>query len=729
MEPRPLLAGDPAQVGPYRVAGRLGQGGQGVVYLGESAAGERVAIKLLTHATGDEGRAGFAKEIELARRVKAFCTATVLATGELNGVPYVISEYVDGPSLARVLAERGPLRPAELRRLAIGSLTALTAIHQAGVVHRDLKPGNVLLGRDGPRVIDFGISRALDSSELTGEHLVGTPPYMAPEQFGGAGAGPPADLFAWAATVVCAASGKPPFGSGDLPSVLNRILSAEPDLGDLRGDLRDLVARCLAKDPAARPTAARALLTLLGHPVPPQGLLTEGTRSAAPPTPARLTGASPTTAPPAAASPSATPSGGSQSESPSVPHSVPPASGVPSVPSGPSPSTLVPGRRSGRRVALIGTAAVLVAAAAVAVTIKQAGTTVLGATGTGTPGTSVTGTGAPRTEAPGTGAPATAQTVGPSSTSSGAATADDVMPTTSTTTVKIPGTKITLHENPADPVWVSSAYGTAQQGEGSPAYVRDAKTGKFQYFGNFQQPTVSPHGAYVAALSVTTLSRTDYNTIRLVTPATGEDVELRTADKPGDTMDARWNADGRHLLMTLFARKPGSLNMAGFVIVDAATKSVRSRLTTGGRKGGYSWGPDASTLMRQEADGAIAFVGLDGTVIRTFRDKGDLMNVGTATVRIGTGTATVFATVCPGTLKGTCLWDATTGARRAVIPSDESTVFNGWLDSEHFLATVTKAGTTRLVLADLNGKTQRVLAEGPATELKAVTLWYSRARA
>ncbi|MEU7742818.1 protein kinase [Nonomuraea sp. NPDC049158] len=704
MEPHPLLAGDPAQVGSYRVAGRLGQGGQGVVYLGESAAGERVAIKLLTYAAGEEGRAGFAKEIELARRVKAFCTATVLATGELNGVPYVISEYVDGPSLARVLAERGPLRPAELRRLAIGSLTALTAIHQAGVVHRDLKPGNVLLGRDGPRVIDFGISRALDSSELTGEHLAGTPPYMAPEQFGGAGAGPPADLFAWAATVVCAASGKPPFGSGDLPSVLNRILSAEPDLGDLRGDLRDLVARCLAKDPAARPTAARALLTLLGHPVPPQGLLTEGTKSAAPPA----------AAPPAVASSPGVPSAGS----PSVSHSVPPASGGPS---GPSPSTLVPGRRSGRRLALIGTAAVLVAVAGVAVAIKQAGTTVRGATGTGTPGTSIGGTGVPAT-----GAPATAQTGVPSSTPSGAATADEVLPTTSTTTAKVPGTKITLHENPADPVWVNSAYGTVRRGEGSPAYVRDAKTGKFQYFGNFQQPTVSPYGAYVAALSITTLTRTDYNTIRLVTTATGEDVELRTADKPGNTLDARWNADGRHLLMTFSNGRPGSQNTAGFVIVDAATKSVRSRLTPGGRKGGYSWGPDASTLMRQERDGAISFVGLDGTVVRTFRDKGDLMNVGTATVRIGTGTATVFATVCPGTLKGICLWDATTGARRAVIPSDKSTTFNGWLDSEHFLTTVTKAGTTRLVLAGLDGKTKRVLAEGPATELKAVTLWYSR---
>ncbi|MEU4223340.1 serine/threonine-protein kinase [Nonomuraea sp. NPDC026600] len=674
MEPRPLLTGDPAQVGSYRVAGRLGQGGQGVVYLGESADGGRVAIKLLTRAAGEEDRAGFAKEIELARRVKAFCTATVLATGELNGVPYVVSEYVDGPSLARVLAERGPLRQAELRRLAIGSLTALAAIHQAGVVHRDLKPGNVLLGRDGPRVIDFGISRALDSSELTGDHLVGTPPYMAPEQFGGAGSGPPADLFAWAATVVCAATGKPPFGSGDLPSVLNRILTAEPDLGDLRGDLRDLVARCLAKDPAARPTAARALLTLLGHPVPPQGLLTEGTRSASPP------------------------SDGARTDE---------------TPPEPSPSTSVPGRRLGRRrLALIGVAAaaVLVAAVAVPVTIKLARTTTV----TSTPGTAATTAG-------------TGQSGGPSSAPSGAPTVsvDEVIPTTATTTAKIPETKITLHENPADPVWVSSAYGALLLGEGAPAYVRDAKTGTFEYFGNFQQPTVSPHGTYVAALSTTTLNRTDYNTIRLVTTATGEDVELRTADKPGDTIGTTWNADGRHLLMTIYTGKTDLRTMAGFVIVDAATKTVRSRLTAGGYKGGYSWGPDASTLMRQERDGAISFVGLDGTVIRSFRGMGDLMHRSAATLRIGTETATVFSTACPGKPRDVCLWDVVTGTRKAVVPGDENTTFSGWLDSEHILALVTKGGTTRVVLVGLDGKIKRLLAEGPAKQLKAISLWYS----
>ncbi|MFD0477344.1 protein kinase [Nonomuraea thailandensis] len=293
MTATPLVAGDPAEVASYRILGRLGEGGQGVVYLGESPQGEKVAVKVLRYGPAADGGAGggadegmdFAREIELTRRVKAFCTANVLATGDLDGLPYIVSEYVDGPSLAQVIAQRGPLRGAELRRLAIGTLTALTAIHQAGVVHRDLKPGNVLLGRDGPRVIDFGIARGLDAGERTAAELVGTPPYMAPEQFSGAGSGPAADLFAWACTIVAAGTGRPPFGSAHLPVVINRILTAEPEVGELQGDLRELVLRCLAKEPAERPAASRALLTLLGHPVPPRRLLAAGRRSASPPEP------------------------------------------------------------------------------------------------------------------------------------------------------------------------------------------------------------------------------------------------------------------------------------------------------------------------------------------------------------------------------------------------------------------------------------------------------------
>nr|BFE82355.1 hypothetical protein GCM10020093_049560 [Planobispora longispora] len=222
----PLRAADPVRIGGHRIVGRLGAGGQGVVYLAESPSGERVAVKLLRADAVDSAAAGsralaepakraelaelaeLDREIELALRVKAFCTAQVLEHGEFGGAPYIVSEYVDGPSLAQVISERGALRGTELRRLAIGTLTALSAIHQAGVVHRDLKPANVLLARDGPRVIDFGIARAADS-EATTEHLVGTPPYMAPEQFNGAPAGPASDMFAWAATVTCAATGTP----------------------------------------------------------------------------------------------------------------------------------------------------------------------------------------------------------------------------------------------------------------------------------------------------------------------------------------------------------------------------------------------------------------------------------------------------------------------------------------------------------------------------------------
>ncbi|WP_170991288.1 serine/threonine-protein kinase [Herbidospora galbida] len=255
-------------IGGHRILGQLGSGGQGVVYLCESPSGERVAVKVLRG--GDVG--AFLAESEMVRRVRTFCTAQVLETGVADGSPYIVSEYVDGPSLAFALADRGPLKGAELGRLAIGTMTALAAIHRAGVVHRDFKPANVLLGRDGPRVIDFGIAQLGDSSAAA--DVVGTPPYMAPEQFRGGPAGSAADLFAWGATIVCAATGRPPFGTEPVPAVINRILTREPDLGALDGELRELVAVCLDKDPAARPTAQAALMRLLGEQTSPGGVAT-----------------------------------------------------------------------------------------------------------------------------------------------------------------------------------------------------------------------------------------------------------------------------------------------------------------------------------------------------------------------------------------------------------------------------------------------------------------------
>ncbi|MBW8483732.1 serine/threonine-protein kinase [Actinomadura parmotrematis] len=262
----PLRPDDPARIGPYTLLGRLGAGGQGVVYAGAAPSGARVAVKLLRAGFDDrDARARFLRELDTAKRVSQFCTAAVLDADAVGDRPYIVSELVDGPPLQEVVRERGPLAGGALERLAVGTATALVAIHRAGVVHRDLKPHNVLLGPDGPRVIDFGIARALDGATLTAGGIVGTPAYMAPEQFSGERAGPASDVFAWAGTMVFASCGRPPFGNDSLAAVSGRILHAEPDLGGLAGPLRDLVARCLGKDPAHRPTASQVLETLLGR--------------------------------------------------------------------------------------------------------------------------------------------------------------------------------------------------------------------------------------------------------------------------------------------------------------------------------------------------------------------------------------------------------------------------------------------------------------------------------
>ncbi|MFI6598398.1 protein kinase [Nonomuraea sp. NPDC050536] len=260
----PLQPEDPPAVGPYRLLGRLGAGGQGVVYLGEAPDGRRVAVKVLRDGLAGDGR--FAKEIDAARRVEPFCIAQLL-DASLGGMPYIVTEYVEGPSLQ----EAGRHGGADLQRLAVATATALAAIHRAGVVHRDFKPGNVLLGRDGPRVIDFGIARAADASLTVTSSIVGTPAYMAPEQLAGTVLGPEVDVFAWASVMVFAATGTPPFGNDTLPAVIRRILHDEPQLGDLPQPLRAIVLACLAKDPAARPAIQDVLFQLIGAQPPPRG--------------------------------------------------------------------------------------------------------------------------------------------------------------------------------------------------------------------------------------------------------------------------------------------------------------------------------------------------------------------------------------------------------------------------------------------------------------------------
>jgi serine/threonine protein kinase len=265
----PLRRNDPRQLGAYALLGRLGEGGMGTVYLGRHPDGRLVAVKMIRAdlAPDDEFRRRFRSEVNRARQVPPFCTAEILDADPDHEQPYLVCEYVDAPSLADVVTERGPLTAANLHSVAIGVATALTAIHGAGVIHRDLKPENVLLAPGSPKVIDFGIARALEptSGHTSTDQMVGTVAYMAPERFGpdsGTTLTPAADVFAWGSVVAYAGTGKTPFSADSPPATAARILTQPPDLTGLSGPLRDLVDRALAKDPADRPTA-RELLDLL----------------------------------------------------------------------------------------------------------------------------------------------------------------------------------------------------------------------------------------------------------------------------------------------------------------------------------------------------------------------------------------------------------------------------------------------------------------------------------
>ncbi|GAA4056724.1 serine/threonine-protein kinase [Nonomuraea soli] len=292
-ETHPLQPGDPTTLGPYRLLGRLGKGAQGIVYKGQGHNGELVAIKLLNTKLDRPGMDGerFMREVAAARRVAQFCTAQVLDANMEGDTPYIVSELVEGVSLQRIVQTDGPRKGGALYRLAVGTVTALAAIHRAGIVHRDLKPSNVLLGPDGPRVIDFGIARALDSAITMTSGVVGTPAYMSPEQISGERVGPPSDMFSWALTMAFAATGRPAFGQDSLPAVIYRVMNEEADLSAMPDNLRPLVQACLSKRAEERPTAAEALFALLenqgadNHAAPPVGdsdlALTTGSQVAA----------------------------------------------------------------------------------------------------------------------------------------------------------------------------------------------------------------------------------------------------------------------------------------------------------------------------------------------------------------------------------------------------------------------------------------------------------------
>ncbi|MGH3244324.1 MAG: serine/threonine-protein kinase, partial [Spirillospora sp.] len=261
-----LQPGDPRRLGSYEIVERLGEGGQGVVYAGVDGSGNKAAIKLLRAdlAVDAMARNRFVREAQAAKQVARFCTAQVLEADVAGDQPYIASEYVPGPSLFKQVTEGGPISGATLERLAIGTATALVAIHQAGIVHRDFKPHNVIMAPDGPRVIDFGIARAFDTDQTNATKAIGTPSYMAPEQVAGATLTEAVDVWAWATTIVFAATGHPPFGDDTVVAVINRVMHEPPSLEGLPDELHRMISACLVKEPERRPTAQQLMMALIG---------------------------------------------------------------------------------------------------------------------------------------------------------------------------------------------------------------------------------------------------------------------------------------------------------------------------------------------------------------------------------------------------------------------------------------------------------------------------------
>ncbi|MGZ0236521.1 serine/threonine-protein kinase, partial [Streptomyces sp. CPS1] len=261
MNDRSLRPSDPSFIGGHRLLARLGEGGMGVVYLGRTESGALAAVKVIQaeYAHDDAFRARFRREANAARRVDSPWVVKVTGADPDAEQPWLATAFEPGPSLADAVGRHGPLPVRTVRLLGKMLARALAAVHEAGLVHRDVKPGNILLAADGPRLIDFGIARSLDDTAITSADLVvGSPGFLSPEQVtaGGERLGPASDVFSLGCVLAYAATGRPPFGSGAVDALLYRAVHDSPDLDGADEETAAILLRCLAKDPADRPSAA-----------------------------------------------------------------------------------------------------------------------------------------------------------------------------------------------------------------------------------------------------------------------------------------------------------------------------------------------------------------------------------------------------------------------------------------------------------------------------------------
>ncbi|GAA3185575.1 serine/threonine protein kinase [Nonomuraea roseoviolacea] len=711
----PLRPGDPLRLAGLELTGRLGEGGQGVVYLAKDPAGAQFAVKWLRHdlAADRVSVERFLREAQVAQRIAPFCTAAVLGSGVEQDRPYIVSEFIEGPSLQRIVQEEGPRAGASLHRLAIGTATALAAIHQAGIVHRDVKPANVILGADGPRVIDFGIARALNATSTISGMPVGTPSYMPPEQILGHPAGPAADMFSWASTMVYAASARAPFGSDTMPAVINRVLNNPPDLGVLDGPLRELVAACLDKDPARRPTAEQVLMRLIqqpgqtGQPLPPLAQAGQGSQG-------QMASHGQVASQGQVASPGQVASqgqmgqptahgqagqGGRFQQAPPpwgpFPQQGPPSGPVPGPGFSTPPPPMAPGsppRRKSRAPVIVGvTAAVtLLLLAGVAVIVSQR--------------------------------KPTAAMPKPSATSSSrrsTATPSEQV-TQAPVRKRLPGGSISLYELPADPVTLTSYEVYDKKADDWVDYARKTLRGSaFQKYSANWETLVSPDGRYLATRG-RKYTGDGYDSVIITDRTSGATSTVKTVRKPQISSIRAWSRDGSKLLLNIEKETKNAQGKEdwlypGFVLVDVAEAKAGVVRLPGGQAPpttGFGWDAEQRGVVNLYGSGkGLRFYDAAGKTVRDIPGVGSLAS-GTQDIFSPSGKA--FVTKCPDGGDGDhCVWDSATGERVRKFSSDCDKVL-GWFDETHLYCwEQDNASTDQIQVVGFDGRLVRKLLEVP----------------
>ncbi|MEV5412605.1 serine/threonine-protein kinase [Thermopolyspora sp. NPDC052614] len=657
---------DPESVDGNHVVGRLGAGANAVVLLVRRPSGEQAVLKLFHAAPAD---AGVLAEVEALRRLPVTGVAQILGIGVYGERPYILAEHVPGPSLRRSIERDGPLDGPAPHRLAVATMTALVSLHQGGVAHRELTPDNIIWGPDGPRLINLGAAHVLGAGGMATRSFRGGG-YFAPEELTGTVPGTAADVFAWGAIMVYAASGRAPFAGASMTETMSRVLHDEPDLGVLPEELRGPVAACLAKDPAARPTAEEVLFRLAGD----SRVLGTHDFPAGPYTTAALPYGTGETTPPADRT-----------------------------------------RRPGRVLALVAAGAVLAGVSgAVGYWLAPRGTATVDPVAA-----------SPRPE-----------TATPTATPVPVASPDVIdaastPPAKATKRIRLSEGRLTLRENPSDPLIVTSY--TVADGRVREAHVREPGGDGFRLIakdGDNGEAVVSPDGAWIAVNPWNKFATSSTDFLVIINRRTGERFTVNTAEKPLQGLYAIWSRDSRRVLVSLYRPDGKTLpNPRGFVIVDVATRRA-TVVTTGGERDDrafFGWTPDGTGVVSAYAGKGELW----GLRFRDLRGR-----VGRIAGWVGESplpdrfspSGRSFLSYCPKSHTTLCVWNTATGARTATVPvwDTREAVMQGWWDENHVIVADYRKDPVKYVVVNLDGTPVRTLAELPAKDGRFIQLRFSR---